>query len=402
VKVFEGDKADAGSFAVGNSIKSKGTRAGAVLAFKQSAVVSRVGISFISSQKACDSVNREMPKPATLSSIVTETQGIWNKNVLSKVTTTETNLADLQSLYTSLYIMHQMPSNRTGENPLWQSTEPYWDDLFTLWDLYRCSFPLYQILQPEAHEELLRSMIDVWRNDGYLPSARSANFNGPVQGGSDADTVLADAYVKGVRGSINWKDAYAAMQKDAEVEPPNNFDPRANDSSTKEGRGGLSDWISYGFITPTFSRAVSRGVEYSINDFGLYQVARGVSGNDEEIARYWRRSQNWRNYWKPSAVALGFNGFLVPRDLNGFIPQDPLECCGYWPDPYYQGSPYSYSFNAHHDMAELIRLSGGNEKFIPRLQKFFEKGIDPEDPESTLNGQLRLVLGFLFHLLILS
>ena len=325
-----------------------------------------------------------MPDSASFSSIVDETKAIWNENVLSKVTTTETNLEDLQNLYTSLYVMHQMPSNRTGENPLWQLDEPYWDDLFTLWDLFRCTTPLMQILQPVAHEELLRSMVDVWRNEGYLPNARSVNFNGPVQGGSNSDIVLADAYVKGVRGAMNWADAYSAMRKNAEVEPANNFDPRAPDSSTKEGRGGLSDWINYGFLTTQFSRSVSRGLEYSIDDFGLHQVALG-EGDDEGSAKYWRRSQNWRNYWNPDATSLGFQGFLNPRDQNGFIPSDPLACCGYWEDAaYYQASSWEYSFNPHHDMALMIELSGGRDTFVSRLQTIFQEGVDLERPDWTI------------------
>jgi putative alpha-1,2-mannosidase len=94
-----------------------------------------------------------------------------------------------------------------------------------------------------------------------MPDARSSFFNGATQGGSNADNVLADAYVKGVKGQINWADGYAAMVKDAEVPPPNNDDPRDLSSSTKEGRGALPDWLTYGYITPTYGRSVSRAVE---------------------------------------------------------------------------------------------------------------------------------------------
>ena len=79
-----------------------------------------------------------------------------------------------------------------------------------------------------------------------MPDARSSNFNGRSQGGSNADNVLADAYVKGVCGAVNWTDGYSAMVKDAEVEPPNNNDPQASESSTEEGRRALSDWLRYG------------------------------------------------------------------------------------------------------------------------------------------------------------
>jgi putative alpha-1,2-mannosidase len=112
-----------------------------------------------------------------------------------------------------------------------------------------------------AYEEYVRSLIDVWRHEGYMPDARSSFFNGATQGGSNADNVLADAYVKGVRGKINWDDGFSAMLKDAEVVPPNNNDPRDKTSSTKEGRGALPDWLKYGFITTAFGRSVTRAVE---------------------------------------------------------------------------------------------------------------------------------------------
>ena len=78
--------------------------------------------------------------------------------------------------------------------------------------MHRCHTALFQILEPVAYEEFIRSLIDIWRHDGFMPDARSSNFNGRVQGGSNADNVLADAYVKGVRGAVNWDDGFSAMQ----------------------------------------------------------------------------------------------------------------------------------------------------------------------------------------------
>ena len=269
-----------------------------------------------------------------------------------------------------------IPSNLTGENPGWTTNEPYYSDVFTLWDTHRCHTSLFQILEPVAYEEFIRSLIDIWRHDGYLPDARSSNFNGRVQGGSNADNVLADAYVKGVRGAVNWDDGFAAMQTDAEKVPPNNNDPKAPDSSTKEGRGALPDWHKYGYITPTFTRAVSRAVEYSTNDFGLYQVATGL-GKQAEAAKYLQRSRNWRNHWNSAATSNNHSGFVVPRLANGsFVQQDPLSCGGcYWGDAYYEDNPWVYSMNALHDVAELKRRIGGEEKFVDRIDKLFDLKI---------------------------
>ena len=111
------------------------------------------------------------------------------------------------------------------------------------------------------YEEFIRSLIDVWRHDDYMPDGRSSFWNGATQGGSNSDTVLADAYVKGVRGKVNWGDGFAAMVKNAEVVPPVSPGNRDRGGSAKDGRGALPDWLEHGFITPRFYRSVSRAVE---------------------------------------------------------------------------------------------------------------------------------------------
>lgn len=222
------------------------SRQGGVFLFDKPEVTSRVGVSFMSEEKACQNVASEIPKDTKMQDLVDKAKSKWNTEIFRKVTTTEKNETTLTQLYSYLYGMNLLPSNRTGENPGWTSDEPYYDDFFTLWDLFRCSTPLWHVLQPAAYEEIIRSLIDIWRHEGWLPDARSSNFNGAVQGGSNADNVLADAYVKGVRGAVDWQDGYAAVKKDAEVTPPNNSDPRAPEASTKEGRGALPDWLEIG------------------------------------------------------------------------------------------------------------------------------------------------------------
>ncbi|PQK10184.1 hypothetical protein BB8028_0002g05080 [Beauveria bassiana] len=350
-------------------------RIGALFTFNQTLVVSRVGVSFISTQQACDSVAREIPRGTKIRDVQDQTRKEWNKQVFSKVTTTETNTTKLKQLYSALYFMHLLPQNKTGENPLWKSDEPYYDDIFTFWDIYRCTTSLLHVLQPTYYEELLRSMIDIWRHIGWVSDARSSFSNGAVQGGSNSDNVFADAYVKGVRGKVNWADAFASMVKNAEEVPPNNNDSRDPTGSTREGRSALPDWLEYGYITPKFSRSVSRAVEYSVNDFSLASVAAGL-GEDAEFDKYFQRSHNWRNHWNSNMTALGFTGFVGPRNTSDFIPQDPLSCGGcYWRDYYYQALPWEYSFNAHHDLAKLIELCNGSETFVKRLEKTFEPGV---------------------------
>ncbi|KAG9230997.1 putative alpha-1,2-mannosidase [Amylocarpus encephaloides] len=355
--------------------RSSSIPVGGMYTFKDSTVFSRVGLSWISKAQACQNVQEQIPSNMSFAEVVQGTKDAWNSQILSKITTTTTNSTNLQLLYTSLYFMNILPTNRTGENPKWESSEPYYDDIFTLWDLFRCSTALLQVIEPAIYEEYIRSMIDIWRHDGYLPDGRSSNYNGRTQGGSNADNVLADAFVKGVRGKINWQDGYAAMVKDAEVTPPNTTppDPMAPDSSTREGRGALPDWLQYGFITPNFTRSVSRAVEYAYNDFSLSQVAGGL-GKAVDADKYLNRSRNWRNHWNNEASVLGFNGFVVPRNLKSFQEVNILNAGGYWMDPYYQASSWSYSFGDIHDMARIIGLMGGRERFLGRLDTTFTPG----------------------------
>ncbi|KAE8450531.1 hypothetical protein EG329_006262 [Mollisiaceae sp. DMI_Dod_QoI] len=390
VKTFVGRNATTNmlaSYDTTSSIASS-ARLGAVFTFNTTTVTSRVGISFISTNQACSNVNTQIPAGTTLQSLVADAKGVWNDQVLSKVTTTETDRGNLQLLYSSMYHMHLLPSNRTGENPLWISSEPYYDDTFTTWDLFRCTFSLFQIFQPSMHEEYIRSLIDIFRFEGYMPDARSSNFNGATQGGSNSDNVLADAYVKGVRGAVNWTAGYEAMVKNAEVEPPNNNDPRDTSSSTKEGRGALPDWLKLGYITPRYGRSVTRAVEYSVNDFSLYQVATEL-GRSADAKKYLARSRNWRNHWNPNATSLNYTGFVVPRSIDGFVPQNPLSCGGcYWEDAYYEALPWEYSFNAHHDINTLIALSGGTDTFVNRLEMMFKPGINTSGRSAGFNNTI--------------
>lgn len=112
---------------------SGSTRVGGLFSFQDSNVTSRVGISWISTDKACKHVQDEIPDGTGLESVVDDAKTEWDAEVLSKVTTSNTNQTSLTLLYTSLYFMHLIPTNQTGENPGWTSSEPYYQDIFTYW-----------------------------------------------------------------------------------------------------------------------------------------------------------------------------------------------------------------------------------------------------------------------------
>tara|TARA_R110002060_G_scaffold50936_2_gene61849 strand:- start:277 stop:654 length:378 start_codon:yes stop_codon:yes gene_type:complete len=115
---------------------------------------------------------------------------------------------------------------------------------------------------------------------------------GYTQGGSNADNVLADAYLKGISDDIDWQIGYEAVVKDAEVEP---YDWCC------EGRGGLDSWKSLGYVPVqdfdykgfgTMTRSLSRTLEYSYNDFVITKIAAGLGGRQDDVEKYTARSGN--------------------------------------------------------------------------------------------------------------
>ena len=187
--------------------------------------------------------------------------------------------------YTALYHTMLMPADRSGENPLWTDPVPYYDDFYAIWDTYRTSFPMITLIDPNRTADMVNSLVNIGKRDGFMPDARSGNANGRTQGGSNAEVVIADAYVKGVAG-IDYAAALEEMLKDAEVPPGGNEEA--------EGRGGLREYIELGYIPYGIARAGNRTVEYSLCDYAIWQVAEGL-GRTDVAGRYRRQSANWKN-----------------------------------------------------------------------------------------------------------
>lgn len=207
---------------------------------------------------------------------------------------------------------------------------------------------------------------------------------GYTQGGSNADVVIADAFVKGLTADIDWRTAYEAVISDAEIEPEN---------WGLEGRGNLVSWHDRGYIpsndvdkngTGPASRSISRGVEYAYNDFCISLLSEGLSKSPSllspsqaadvqayhpnistpwtslpaDYTKYHYRGANWRNNWNPTAKDLfrdrgesqspqvedlplegqnvsipgfilqsPFIGFLQPRTLAGSFKYHPTRTC---------------------------------------------------------------------------
>ncbi|KAE8355580.1 glycosyl hydrolase family 92-domain-containing protein [Aspergillus coremiiformis] len=355
-------------------------------------VLARVGLSFISSERACSNAESEIPNfdfDMTHSAAVDS----WKKKLAPiRVSRSGVNSSFLSAFYSGIYRTMINPQDYTGENPLWESTEPYFDSFYCLWDSFRSQLPFLTIFDPASLTRMIRSLIDTQRHSGWLPDCRMSLCKGYTQGGSNADVVLADAYLKGISDEIDWQAGYSAVQKDAEVEP--------HDWSN-EGRGGLESWKSLNYIPVedfdykgfgTMTRSISRTLEYSYNDFTIAQMARGL-GKNSDAEKYEATSGYWKNLFRDDQTSFidgtdtGFKGFFQPKYLNGtWGYQDPITCsnidtsgsvCSLQNNAAetFEDSIWEYQFFVPHDMASLIARLGGPSQFIRRLDYLHDTGI---------------------------
>jgi predicted alpha-1,2-mannosidase len=217
-----------------------------------------------------------------------------------------------------------------------------------------------------------------------MPDGRSGNCNGRTQGGSNAEILIADGYVKDLKG-IDYHLALKAMLKDATVPPGGNEE--------KEGRGGLADYNTLGYVSNRFVRAGTRTVEYAYDDYCLAEVAKGLD-KMEEYRHFIKQSENWQNLWR-NVEDHGAHGFIMPKDPSGgwvdsircnavdrryhYILYTPLaqdwpNCVCWWCGFLYEGSSWEYSFFVPQDVPKLIKKCGGTELFRSRLDTFFKNG----------------------------
>jgi predicted alpha-1,2-mannosidase len=362
-----------------------GEKTGALLVFKKDenkTVNVKVGISFISEIKARENIENEIPH-WDFKQVLNKLQDNW-ESLLSRIEINEDASSDQKKLfYTGLYHTMLMPVNRTGENPLWTNDQPYYDDFYAIWDTFRCSEPLITLISPKQEADIVNSLINIYKNEGYMPDARSGNFNGRTQGGSNAEILITDAYVKGVKG-IDYEMALKAMLKDAEVPPGGNEE--------KEGRGGLTDYKKLGYVSYSFVRSGNRTLDYAYDDYCISVVAKGLN-KPKIYQQYLKQANNWRNLWRDDYKDHGATGFIMPKDANGNwldnIPygesnnqhptflytalshEYPWYVC-HWCGFFYEATSWEYSLSIPHQIPVIVEKSGGKEAFRKRLDTLFD------------------------------
>jgi len=342
-----------------------GSNSGAWLTFAVTGnhpVLMKIGISFVSIAQARQNLAAEIPG-FDFDAVHAAALAQWDKALRTVELKGETS-EQAQIFYTALYHTMLMPADRTGENPLWKSSEPYYDDYYAIWDIFRTSGPLLLLIAPERETQIVHALVDLYRHEGWLPDARSGNYNGRTQGGSNAEFILTDAFVKGLKG-VDWKTALAAEMHDAEISPADHF---------KEGRGGLDDWHHLGYVSIEGSdRPASADMEYAADDFEIALLAKGL-GDKASYEKYLQRSANWKKLWDPDFSEGGFTGFIRSRHRDGawLTPFTAMDHCTWGGQTFYEGNSWTYSTFVPQDVAGMVEKSGGPETFMRRLDAFFD------------------------------
>jgi predicted alpha-1,2-mannosidase len=317
----------------------------------------RVGISFISIDQA-----RRNFGDASFDQALAQARKLW-ADALGTIEVQGGTDEERRIFYSALYRSQLMPHDLSGENVWWRSAEPHYEDFYTIWDTFRTLNPLLTLIQPQRERDMIRSLLDTYKHDGWLPDARIAGATGPSQGGSNGDVLVADAIVKDL-GGFDEKLALEAMLKDGELQ---------SDDALNHGRE-LKDYLSRGYMSLSATRSASRTLEYAFDDYAIASAAAKL-GRRDIAARYAARSLNWAKLWDPQVRCIH------PRYANGRWLEN-FDCAHEYPDatsewwdaPFYEGSSRQYSTFVPHDVGGLIERLGGRTAFAEWLDHFFDDG----------------------------
>ena len=229
---------------------------------------------------------------------------------------------------------------------------------FSLWDTYRALHPLLTIIQPEARtNDVVNSLLASRRESPYgiLPVWAFHGLETWCMIGYHAVPVIADAYMKGIRG-YDTGDALDAMVASASYAP---YD-------------GIGDYMKLGYVPiDKDGEAASKTVEYAFDDWTIARMAASM-GKPAIAASFEQRAGNWRNTFDPKT------GFLRAKLSNGAFrePFDP-SASGYGTD-YTEGNAWQYSWYVPQDVAGLIKAHGGDANFVAKIDAVFDAKVDPK------------------------
>ncbi|MDP4212876.1 MAG: GH92 family glycosyl hydrolase [Bacteroidota bacterium] len=293
--------------------------------------------------------------------VLAKTQAEWNKqlSVVSIVDPSEENKTIFYSaLYHSLllpWIISDVHGYYRGSDRQVHKTNGANEyGGFSPWDTFRSLHPLLCLLYPGRQADMLSSMLDIYRQSGYLPTESMT--------GNHSIPILVDSYLKGIK-NLDSTVIYEAMKK-----------------SIVTGPFKQKDMALYqkGFIPYPYTESVTRTVEYTYDDWALARFAGQVMHDQNLYAKLMQRSRNYRNLFNPDELCL------LPRKGNTFY--HATGNAGYK-----EGDQWVYTYFLPHYQRDLINLLGGDKNFI--------KGLDSarEDKRIVFDNETLLHAPYLFN-----
>lgn len=338
--------------------------AGGIIGFatqKDEKVIARVASSFISYQQAWQNLKEIEGKD--FETVKREGRNQWN-DVLGRVEIEDPNVDNLRTFYSALYrsvlfprkfyeitgageIVHYSPYN--GEV---LSGYMYTDTGF--WDTFRSLFPLLNLIYPSVNEEIQQGLVNTYKESGFLPEWASPGHRGIMVGNNSA-SVVADAYLKGLKG-YDIETLYEAV-----LHGTKNVHPTV--SST--GRLGHEYYNTLGYVPYDVGihENAARTLEYAYADWTIFKLAKALNRPQQEVDLFAKRSQNYRNLYSTE------HKLMRGRNEDGTF-QSPFSPTK-WGDAFTEGNSWHYTWSVFHDTQGLIDLMGGNKEFITMLDSVF-------------------------------
>lgn len=381
--VVEFDKPFTYKAVVGNNeirrgdIEAQEDHTGAVIGFKTrkgEIVHARVASSFISPEQA--ELNLKELDNNSFDQLVQKGRAEWNK-VLGRIQVEDDNIDNLRTFYSCLYRSLLFPRsfheiNAQGDivhySPYNGEVLPGY--MFTdtgFWDTFRCLFPFLNLMYPEMNVKMQEGLVNTYKESGFLPEWASPGHRGCMVGNNSA-SVVADAYLKGLRG-YDIETLWEAVKHGA-----NAVHPRV--SST--GRLGFDYYNELGYVpyNVKINESAARTLEYAYDDWCIYQLGKKLGKPESEIGIYAKHAMNYKNLYDPE------HKLMRGKNADGKFqsPFNPLK----WGDAFTEGNSWHYTWSVFHDPQGLIDLMGGKKEFNVMMDSVFN--VPPLFDESYYGG----------------
>ncbi|MEG1587471.1 MAG: GH92 family glycosyl hydrolase [Bacteroidales bacterium] len=359
--------------------EAKADHSGAIVGFKTNRgqkVELRVASSFISLDQAENNL-KELGNDS-FDEVVNKGKDRWNE-VLGRVDIEDENIDNLRTFYSCLYrsVLFPRDLSEIDANGKRVHYSPYNGKvcngyMFTdtgFWDTFRSLFPLLNLLYPEMNAKMQEGLVNTYQESGFLPEWASPGHRGCMVGNNSA-SVVADAWVKGMRG-YDIEKLWEAVTFGA-----NNVHPTVPST----GRLGWEYYNELGYVPydVNINENAARTLEYAYNDWCIYTLGKALGKPESEIDIYKKRAMNYENLFDAE------NNLMRGKNKNGSFqtPFSPLK----WGDAFTEGNSLHYTWSVFHDPAGLARLMGGREEFSKKLNSIF--GIPPHFDNSYYGGTI--------------